>query len=159
MTRWIQRAHSNRFLLWFLILFTHKHTHILATHTRAHRFTHTDRFGYLICQVITFKVLNLFFAVVVQLLSPAWLFMTPRTAAHRASLSVTLPWIFPSFMCTESVMVSHNVILSRPLSSCLQSFPASGSFPMSQLFASGGQSTEFQLQHQSFQWTPRTDLL
>ena len=28
-----------------------------------------------------------------------------------------------------------------PFSSCLQSFPASGSFPMSQLFASGGQST------------------
>ena len=35
----------------------------------------------------------------------------------------------------------------------------SGSFPMSQLFPSGGQSIEFQLQHQSFQWTPRTDLL
>ena len=29
-----------------------------------------------------------------------------------------------------------------PFSSCLQSFPASGSFPMSWLFASGGQSTE-----------------
>ena len=27
-----------------------------------------------------------------------------------------------------------------PFSSCLQSFPASGSFPMSQLFASGGQN-------------------
>ena len=27
-----------------------------------------------------------------------------------------------------------------PFSSCLQSFPASGSFPMSQLFTSGGQS-------------------
>ena len=30
--------------------------------------------------------------------------------------------------------------LSSPFSSCLQSFPASGSFPMSQLFASGGHS-------------------
>ena len=28
-----------------------------------------------------------------------------------------------------------------PFSSCLQSFPASGSFPMNQFFASGGQST------------------
>ena len=39
-------------------------------------------------------------------------------------------------------------------SSCLQSFPASVSFPMSQFFASGGQTPklEFQLQHQSFQW-------
>ena len=44
-------------------------------------------------------------------------------------------------------------------SSCPQSFPASGSFPMSQLFASGGRSIGVQLQHQSLQWTPRTDLL
>ena len=38
----------------------------------------------------------------------------------------------------------HPTILSSiaPLSSCLQSFPASGSFPMSQFFASGGQSIE-----------------
>ena len=34
-------------------------------------------------------------------------------------------------------MISSSVI---PFSSCPQSFPASGSFPMSQLFASGGQS-------------------
>ena len=52
--------------------------------------------------------------------------------------------------------ISSSVI---PFSSCPQSFLASGSFPMSQLFASGGQILEFQLQHQSFQWTPRTDLL
>ena len=39
-----------------------------------------------------------------------------------------------------------------PFYSCLQSFPASGSFPMSQLFASGSQRLELQLQHQSFQW-------
>ena len=37
----------------------------------------------------------------------------------------------------------HSTILSSviPFSSCLQSFPASGSFQISQLFASGGQST------------------
>ena len=46
-----------------------------------------------------------------------------------------------------------------PFSSCLQSLQASGSFPMSQLFAWGGQNIELQLHHQSFQWTPRTDLL
>ena len=36
----------------------------------------------------------------------------------------------------------HSTISSSvvPFSSCLQSFPASGSFPMSQLFASGGQN-------------------
>ena len=55
----------------------------------------------------------------------------------------------------------HSTVSSSvfPFSSCPQSFPASGSFQMSQLFSSGGQVLEFQLQHQSFQWTPRTDLL
>ena len=57
----------------------------------------------------------------------------------------------------------HPAILSSvvPFSSCPQSFPASGSFQMSQLFTSSqvAKALEFQLQHQSFQWTPRTDLL
>ena len=52
--------------------------------------------------------------------------------------------------------ISSSVV---PFSSCFHSFPASGSFQMSQLFASGVKVLEFQLQHQSFQWTPRTDLL
>ena len=46
-----------------------------------------------------------------------------------------------------------------PFSSCPQSLPGSGSFPMSQLFTWGGQVLGFQPQHQSFQWTPRTNLL
>ena len=41
----------------------------------------------------------------------------------------------------ESGMPSNHLILCRPLLLLSQSFPASGSFPMSQLFASGGQST------------------
>ena len=44
------------------------------------------------------------------------------------------------FMSIESVMLSNHLIFCPPFSGCLQSFPASGSFPMSQLFASGGQS-------------------
>ena len=57
-------------------------------------------------------------------------------------------WCYPT--------ISFSVI---PFSSHLQSFPASGSFPMSQFFTSGAKVLEFQLQHQSFQWTLRTDLL
>ena len=38
-----------------------------------------------------------------------------------------------------------------------QSFPASGSFLMSQFFVPGGQSIKVQLQHQSFQWIFRVD--
>ena len=52
--------------------------------------------------------------------------------------------------------ISSSVI---PFSSCLQSFPASGSFPMSQFFAKVAKLLEFQLQHQSFPWIFGTDLL
>ena len=52
----------------------------------------------------------------------------------------------------------HLIILSSviPFFSCPQSFPASGSFQMSQFFTSGGQPLEFQIQHQPFQWIIRT---
>ena len=43
-------------------------------------------------------------------------------------------------MSIESLMPSNHLILCRPLSSCLQSFPALGSFLTSQLFSLGGQS-------------------
>ena len=43
-------------------------------------------------------------------------------------------------MPIDLVMPSNHLILCCPLSSCLQSFPASGSFQMSQLFRLGGQS-------------------
>ena len=52
--------------------------------------------------------------------------------------------------------ISSSVV---PFSSCPQSFPMSGSFQMSQLFYQVPKALEFQLQHQSFQWTSRTDLL
>ena len=51
--------------------------------------------------------------------------------------------------------ISYSVI---SFSSHLQSFPASGSFQMSQFFASGDHWS-FQLQHQSFQWILSTDFL
>ena len=46
-----------------------------------------------------------------------------------------------------------------PCCSCLQIFPASESFQMSQYFASGVQILELQLQYQSFQWIFRTYFL
>ena len=58
-----------------------------------------------------------------------------------------LPYSFPSpGACSNSCSLSqwcHPTISSSviPFSSCLPSFPASGYFPMSQVFASGGQST------------------
>ena len=69
----------------------------------------------------------------------------PRAYSNSCPLS---QWCHPT--------ISSSVV---PFSSCLQSFPAPGSFPMSQFFASGGQSIGVQLQHHSSQWIFRTDFL
>jgi len=76
----------------------------------------------------------------VQSLSPVRLFATPWTAACQASLSIPNSRSLPKLMSIESV--SHPTASSFvvPFSSCLQSFPASGAFPMSQLITSGGHS-------------------
>ena len=76
----------------------------------------------------------------VQLLSHVQLFSTPWTAAHQASRSFTNSRSLPKLLSIESVMPSNHLILGHSFSSCSQSFPASESFQVSQLFASGGQS-------------------
>ena len=59
-------------------------------------------------------------------------------AAHQAFLSITNSWSLLKLMSIESVRPSNHLILCRPFSSNPQSFLASGSFQMSQFFASGG---------------------
>ena len=68
-------------------------------------------------------------------------FATPQTAACQASLPSPTPRAYShscplSWWCHPTI--SYSVV---PFSSHLQSFPASGSFPVSQFFASGGQSS------------------
>ena len=79
----------------------------------------------------------------VQSLSRVWLFVTPWTTACQASCPSPTPRVY-SNSCPLSrwchPTISSSVV---PFSSHLQSFPASGSFQMSQLFASGGQSIAF----------------
>ena len=53
--------------------------------------------------------------VVVQLLSHVWLFATPWTAAHQASLSLIISRSLPKLMSIESVMPSNHLVLCRPL--------------------------------------------
>ena len=56
------------------------------------------------------------FAVIVQLLSRVWLFVTPRTVACQDSLSFTISWrSVLKFMSTESVTLSNHLILCCPL--------------------------------------------
>ena len=62
-----------------------------------------------------------------QHVRPPCLSRTPRVYTNSCPLS---QWCHPT--------ISSSVV---PFSSCLQSFPASGSFQMNQLFVSGGQST------------------
>ena len=81
--------------------------------------------------------------VVVLLLSRLRLFATPWTTVLQAFLSSTISWSLPKPMSTESVMPSNHHILCCPLLLLPSIFPSirAGSFPMNQLFASGGQST------------------
>ena len=62
------------------------------------------------------------------------------TAAHQTSLSFTISQRLLKLMSIESVMPSNHLILCHPLLLPPSVFPASGSFPMSKFFASGGQS-------------------
>ena len=74
----------------------------------------------------------------VQSLSHVWLFATPWTAVCQASLSnskelaqTCVHWV------SDAIQPFHPLVC---FSSCLQSFPALGSFPMGQFFTSGSQS-------------------
>ena len=78
---------------------------------------------------------------VVQSLSHVQLSVTLWTAARWVSLSFTVSWSLLKFMSIELVVPSSHLVLCHPFSSCPQSSPPSGSFPVSWLFASGGQST------------------
>ena len=67
-------------------------------------------------------------------------FATPWTAARQASLSITNSQSLLQLMSIELVVPPNHLIPVVSFSSCLQSFQALGSFLMSLLFISGGQS-------------------
>ena len=77
----------------------------------------------------------------VQSLSRVQLFVTRCTAARQACLAITNSQSLLKLMSIQLVMPSNISSSVIPFSSGPQSFPASGSFQMSQFFASGGQST------------------
>ena len=84
-------------------------------------------------------------------LTPNWLhparLLCPPLSPRVCSISCPLSqWCHPTISFSATIF-----------SSCPQSLPASGAFPMSQLFASGVKVLELQLQHQSFQWIFRVD--
>ena len=76
---------------------------------------------------------------------PPCLSPTPRVHSDSRPSS---QWCHPA--------ISSSVV---PFSCCPLSLPASESFPMSQLFAWGGQSTGISFSHHALQRNPRADLL
>jgi len=77
----------------------------------------------------------------VQSLSCVRLFATPWIATSQASLSITNSQSSPKLMSIQSMMPSSHLILYCPLLLLPPNPSQHQSFPMSQLFAWGGQST------------------
>ena len=102
-------------------------------------FNHQLQYSCILLGISNIKVTKEMSSVQFSLVSRVWLFATPWTAARQASLSITNSQSLVKLMSIVSVMSSMSSTVI-PFSFCLQSFPASGSFPMSWFFASGGQS-------------------
>ena len=95
----------------------------------------------------------------VQLLSHVRLFVTPWIPARQASLSITNSWSSLKLMSIESLMPSSHLILLSPSPSAPNPSNYQGLYQWVNSLHEVAKVLEFQLQHQSFQWTPRTDLL
>ena len=84
--------------------------------------------------------------------------MIPWTVAHQAPVSTLFQSLLKS-MPTESVMLSNHLILCLPLLLLPSFFSASASFPMSWLFALGGQSIGASTSNHLLQWIFKNDFL
>ena len=70
----------------------------------------------------------------VQLFSHFWVFATPWTAAHQASLSITNSQSLPKLMSIALVMPSNHLVLCRPLLLPPSIFPSIGVFSNESVF-------------------------
>ena len=96
---------------------------------------------YVIVTVLVGNVTTLFSNIfAVQSFSCVQLFVILWTAACQASLSFTISQSLLTVLSIESMMPSNHLILCHPLLLVPSTVPAWRSFPMSRLFASGGQS-------------------
>ena len=71
-----------------------------------------------------YYIMNTLAVVVLQLLSHILLFMTPRTAAHQASMSFTISQGLLKLMSIELVMPSNHLILCHPFLLLPSIFPS-----------------------------------
>ena len=94
----------------------------------------------------------------VQSLSHVQLFATPWITARQASLSITNSQSSLRLKSIESVMPSSYLILSSPSPPAPNPSQHQGLFQWVSSLHEVAKVLEFQLHHQSFQWTPRADL-
>ena len=87
----------------------------------------------------------------------SWLFATPWTAAHQASLSINNSQTLLKLVSIDSVMPTNHLILCCPLLLLPSIFPSIRVFSDESVFPT--RWPKFQLQRHSFQWTFRTDFL
>ena len=128
----------------------------IQVRTCIHSHNHQHYYPHYLASLWKFLVPQLKFSSV-QSLYHVRLFATPLYA--RPACPLPTPGIHPNpcslgWWCHPTI--SSSVF---PFSSCPQSFPASGSFQMSWLFTSGGQSTGVSASTSVLQWISRTDLL
>ena len=95
----------------------------------------------------------------VQSLSHIWLFATPWTAVHQASLSITNSWSLPKLKSLKLVMPSNHLILSSPSPPAFNLSQYQGLFHWVSSLHQMAKVLELQLQHQSSQWIFRSDFL
>ena len=96
----------------------------------------------------------------VKWLSRVRLFATSWTAERQAFLSITISQSLPKLMSIETVIASNHLILCCPLLLLPSIFPKDqGLFKWISSSHQVAKLLGFQLQHQSFQWTFRTDFL
>ena len=123
---------------------------LLQSHFREFRWPQHQMWWLILCQTWLSSV---------QSLNHIWLFATPWTAEHQASLSITSSWSLPKLMSIESVMPSNHLVLWHPLLLLPSVFPSIRVFSNKLTLQIVAKVLEFQLQHQSLQWIFRTDFL
>ena len=77
---------------------------------------------------VCIQTIQVFAVADIQSLSHVWLFATPQTAAHQASMSFTIFWSLLKLMSIESVIPPNHVVLCHPFLLLPSIFPSNRGF-------------------------------
>ena len=130
--------HSTKQAKWECGMSTHPHDQVCSRHCCLLTSS--------LCYTVSYQTLS----QSVQSLSHVQLFVTPRTATHQASLSITNSQSLPKLTSIESVMPSNHLILCHPLLLLPSTFPSIRVFSNESAVHIMCQSIGA-FQHQSFQ--------